>query len=159
LFLCVPFSVDFFFLAPGKQASMEKAPWKLNKEMADVMGGVSSELYQQYKQRCIQAFTAARKYAKEAITMIEIMQFHSNFPAFRLETSFLFISLIISLISSLFFSFSYNRNAVRDFRYRYALDVPDSNIPKTVEGLLRRYVVLSWFLLIFVLLYPVSCCC
>jgi phosphatidylinositol kinase/protein kinase (PI-3 family) len=74
---------------------MEKAPWKLNKEMADVMGGVSSELYQQYKQRCIQAFSAARKYAKEAITMIEIMQFHSNFPAFRLETSFLLITQII----------------------------------------------------------------
>jgi phosphatidylinositol kinase/protein kinase (PI-3 family) len=148
LFPCFPFSVGVFFLAPGKQASMEKAPWKLNKEMADVMGGVSSELYQQYKQRCIQAFTAARKYAKEAITMIEIMQFHSNFPAFRLETSF----LCISFISSSFFFFSYNRNAVRDFRYRYALEVPDSNIPKTVEGLLRRYVVLSWFLLIFVLL-------
>jgi ABC-type transport system involved in cytochrome bd biosynthesis fused ATPase/permease subunit len=80
LFLVI---LSFFSLAPGKQASMEKAPWKLNKEMVDVMGGQSSELFQQYKQRCIQAFTAARKHAKEAITMLEIMQFHSNFPAFR----------------------------------------------------------------------------
>ncbi len=78
--------IDFGFvfgLAPGKQASMEKAPWKLNKEMAEVMGGWGSELFEQYKQKCIQAFTVLRKYSNEAITLMQIMQHCSNFPAFK----------------------------------------------------------------------------
>eukprot|EP01040_Poterioochromonas_malhamensis_P016323 gene16323-18507_t len=75
--------IDFGFvfgLAPGKQASMEKAPWKLNKEMAEVMGGWGSELFEQYKQKCIQTFTVLRKYSNEAITLMQIMQHCSNFP-------------------------------------------------------------------------------
>lgn len=94
---------------------MEKAPWKLNKEMVDVMGGTDSEFFKQYKQRCIEAFTIARQHSREAINLVEIMQYHSNFPAFR-----------------------YNGNALRDFRNRFYLDAPDSNIPKIVEGLLKK---------------------
>lgn len=102
-------------IAPGKQASMEKAPWKLNREMAEVMGGWRSEYFLQYKQRCIQTFTMLRKYAREAIALMEIMQFHSNFPAFR-----------------------YNPNAVKDFRNRFFLDLPDGDITRAVESLVRK---------------------
>lgn len=63
---------------------MEKAPWKLTKELADVMGGVGSPLYEDYRQRCIQAFGIARKHAKQVSELMEVMQYQSSFPCFRL---------------------------------------------------------------------------
>jgi phosphatidylinositol kinase/protein kinase (PI-3 family) len=78
--------IDFGFvfgLAPGKALSMEKAPWKLNKELASVMGGRKSPMYADYRQRCIDAFTVARRHAKEVTLLMNIMIFHSNYPAFR----------------------------------------------------------------------------
>lgn len=78
--------IDFGFvfgLAPGKQFSMETAPWKLNKDLADVMGGIHSDHYADYRNRCVQAFLLARKHARQIMTLMEIMQFQSNFPCFR----------------------------------------------------------------------------
>jgi phosphatidylinositol 4-kinase len=78
--------IDFGFvfgLAPGKAFSMEKAPWKLNRELAEVMGGKHSEYCQEYRRRCIQALTVARKHAHEVILLMGIMQFNSNYPAFK----------------------------------------------------------------------------
>jgi|Transcript_3953 phosphatidylinositol 4-kinase len=44
--------IDFgFFLSnsPGRNINFETAPFKLTREMIDVMGGYSSELYNYYK--------------------------------------------------------------------------------------------------------------
>lgn len=44
--------IDFgFFLSnsPGRNINFETAPFKLTKDMIDVMGGYSSELYNYYK--------------------------------------------------------------------------------------------------------------
>lgn len=92
---------------------MEKAPWKLNKEMVSVMGGKNSKWFDSYKERCIQAFLTARKHSKQVVRLMEIMQYQSNYPAFK-----------------------YNSNSIHDFRARLYLDAPDSAIPKIVERLI-----------------------
>lgn len=107
----------FVITAPGKQFSMEKAPWKLNAEFVEVMGGYDSSLFKDYRQRCIQAFNVARRHAKSVLTLMSIMQAHSNYPAFR-----------------------YNANAIRDFRARLFLDRPDSDLPAIIDQLISRYV-------------------
>eukprot|EP00981_Chlorochromonas_danica_P008321 scaffold2111_cov167-Ochromonas_danica.AAC.10 len=110
--------IDFGFvfgLAPGKQFSMEKAPWKLNRELAEVMGGPRSPDYDEYRNRCVQAFLVARKHARQICMLMEIMQFHSNYPCFK-----------------------YNRNAIADFRARLHLDCPDSDIANITDRMLYR---------------------
>lgn len=92
---------------------MEKAPWKLNKEMVSVMGGRNSKWFDSYRERCTQAFMTARKHAKEVTRLMEIMQYQSNYPAFR-----------------------YNANAIKDFRARLYLDAPDSSMSKIVDRLI-----------------------
>lgn len=47
------------------------------------MGGPLSYRFAQFTESCTQALLAARKHAQELITMMEIMQYQSNFPAFR----------------------------------------------------------------------------
>lgn len=109
---------------------METAPWKLNAEFVDVMGGYTSPLFQDYKQRCVQAFTVARRHANSVSTLIEIMQAHSNYPAFR-----------------------YNRNALKDFRARLFLDKKESDLPAIVDRLISRYLnnipIFSFYFLFF----------
>ncbi len=75
-------SLDVRVSAPGKQFSMEKAPWKLTKEMAEVMGPRTSPDFVEYTRQCTAALIVARKHAKQAVTMMEIMMHHSNYPAF-----------------------------------------------------------------------------
>ncbi len=62
---------------------MEKAPWKLTKELVDVMGGLDSPYFEDYVARCTSALIEARKHADEVATLMEIMAFHSSYPAFR----------------------------------------------------------------------------
>lgn len=81
------------------------------------MGGYQSPLFKDYRQRCIQAFNVARRHAKAVLTLMEIMQAHSNYPAFR-----------------------YNPNAIRDFRARLFLDRPDSDLPSIIDQLIAKYV-------------------
>ena len=110
--------IDFGFvfgLAPGKAFSMEKAPWKLNKELASVMGGKTSTIFEDYRKRCIQALTVARRHAREVTVLMEVMQAHSNYPAFK-----------------------YNGNAIKDFRSRLFLEYPDQDVPKIVDRLLGQ---------------------
>jgi len=110
--------IDFGFvfgLAPGKAFSMEKAPWKLNKEMVAVMGGRSSKWFGEYRKRCVQAMLTARKHSRQVMSLMEIMQYQSNYPAFR-----------------------YNPNAISDFRSRLYVDAPETAITDIVERLIGR---------------------
>lgn len=107
--------IDFGFvfgLAPGKQFSMEKAPWKMTDEMLEVMGGTTTQLAKDYLKLCTQAFIAVRKHAKVLLVLVDIMAYRSNFPSFR-----------------------YNKNALNDFESRLLLDVPDSQLEAEVEKL------------------------
>eukprot|EP01034_Spumella_vulgaris_P028358 gene28358-35197_t len=110
--------IDFGFvfgLAPGKQFSMEKAPWKLTREMAQVMGGPSSPEFAEYVKMCVQALLVARKHAAQVVAMMEIMMFHSNYPAFK-----------------------YNAHAIADFKARLFLDLPDKDVEAQVRRLVNR---------------------
>eukprot|EP00602_Paraphysomonas_sp_CaronLab_P002946 CAMPEP_0185031036 /NCGR_PEP_ID=MMETSP1103-20130426/18268_1 /TAXON_ID=36769 /ORGANISM="Paraphysomonas bandaiensis, Strain Caron Lab Isolate" /LENGTH=741 /DNA_ID=CAMNT_0027566391 /DNA_START=414 /DNA_END=2639 /DNA_ORIENTATION=+ len=110
--------IDFGFvfgLAPGKQFSMETAPWKLTEEMADVMGGPTSPDFDTYMSLTTDAFKAVRKYTDDICMMLEIMSFNSSYPAFR-----------------------YNPDAILDLRRRMMLDVPDHDLPGVIRGLMTR---------------------
>jgi phosphatidylinositol kinase/protein kinase (PI-3 family) len=62
---------------------MEKAPFKLTEELADVMGGRFSSYFADYVKLVAQSLIVARRHCDAICTMIEIMQYHSNFPAFK----------------------------------------------------------------------------
>ncbi len=62
---------------------MEKAPFKLTEELAEVMGGRFSAFFVDYAKLCTQALLVARRHCDAICTMMEIMQYHSNFPAFK----------------------------------------------------------------------------
>jgi hypothetical protein len=55
----------------------------LTVEMADVMGGRQSRYFQKYLDLCAAAFRVARRHGAKVARMMEIMQFKSNYPAFR----------------------------------------------------------------------------
>lgn len=109
--------IDFGFvfgLAPGKAFSMEKrCPWKLNKEMVAVMGGLSSPYYADYVSLCVEALSCARKCSKAAVVMMEILTYKSNFPAFR-----------------------YNPDAIDEFKRRLLPRVADADLESQVKRML-----------------------
>jgi phosphatidylinositol kinase/protein kinase (PI-3 family) len=138
---------------------MEKAPFKLNKEMVEVlnrffvqrsvnqseaevsytsssrqvMGGPDSAYFEEYKRRCISAFKVARSQAAFVVMLLELMTFKSNFPAFKCAFTF-FTCPVISLNSFI----RYNAKAVHDFKRKLFLDVPEQDIDAKVEKLVRR---------------------
>ena len=116
--------IDFGFvfgLAPGKAFSMElRVPWKLNKEMVAVMGGLQSKHYTRYVELCVKALACARQPAAAdgAAALMEILTHKSNFPAFR-----------------------YNPSAIADFRQRLLPRVSadkKGELEKAVRGLLDQ---------------------
>jgi hypothetical protein len=47
------------------------------------MGGRKSAEFAEYTRLCTQALLVARKHAKAVKSLMEIMTFHSSYPAFR----------------------------------------------------------------------------
>lgn len=76
--------IDFGFLLSNSPGSMgfEAAPFKLTAEYVDVLGGVDSKHFADFKDICKQCFKAIRKEHERVITMVEIMQKDSNLPCF-----------------------------------------------------------------------------
>jgi hypothetical protein len=48
-----------------------------------VMGGIKSADFKEYTKQCTDALKVARKHAKQVKTLMEIMTYHSSYPAFR----------------------------------------------------------------------------
>jgi len=68
--------IDFGFLlsiAPGKGLKLEKAPFKFTTEYLDVLGGLQSKTFKQFKKYMCQGFTAIQKNADKIIILIEMM--------------------------------------------------------------------------------------
>jgi phosphatidylinositol 4-kinase len=110
--------IDFGFvfgLAPGKAFSIEKAPFKLTEEMAGVMGGRFSKDFLEYTRQCTQALLVCRQHADTICTMLEIMSYNSFFPCFK-----------------------YNPFAIKEFRARLMLDVPDCDVEYEWNRLVER---------------------
>ncbi|ETV93135.1 hypothetical protein H310_12746 [Aphanomyces invadans] len=79
--------IDFGFLlgiAPGGTWSLEsQPPFKLTKEMVDVLGGVGSPMFAKFVQLFTQGFLALQRNAEKIITMVEIMMHKSSYPCFQ----------------------------------------------------------------------------
>ena len=77
--------IDFGFIlstSPGGNLSFENSPFKLTDEYVEVMGGVGSDSYEEYKLLMLKGLIAARKHMHKIIPLVEIMKTGSNFPCF-----------------------------------------------------------------------------
>ena len=115
--------IDFGFVfgfAPGKQFSMETAPWKMTDELLEPMKSPTTQtnpLIAHFKQLCTAALAAARKHSDILLSLMEIMIYKSNFP-----------------------SLLYNKNAIEDFKNRLMLNIPDSKLSDEIEKLFNKSV-------------------
>uniref|UniRef100_A0AAV1UE15 1-phosphatidylinositol 4-kinase n=1 Tax=Peronospora matthiolae TaxID=2874970 RepID=A0AAV1UE15_9STRA len=78
--------IDFGFIlgiAPGGMFSVEDAPFKLTKEMMDVMGGVGSSGYARFRGCLVEGFVALQKYHSEITALLQTTGQHSPFPCFN----------------------------------------------------------------------------
>jgi phosphatidylinositol kinase/protein kinase (PI-3 family) len=78
--------IDFGFMlgiAPGGAWSFETAPFKLTKEMVEVLGGVASPLFGEFVRLFALGMLAAQRHADQITTLVEIMMYNSTFPCFR----------------------------------------------------------------------------
>ncbi|KAK7213826.1 hypothetical protein V2G26_021004 [Clonostachys chloroleuca] len=77
--------IDFGFMLSNSPGSVgfEAAPFKLTHEYVDVLGGLGSQDYDDYKKLCKQAFQALRRSADNIIDLVAIMGRDSKMPCFN----------------------------------------------------------------------------
>jgi phosphatidylinositol 4-kinase len=76
--------IDFGFLlsnTPGR-FGFEAAPFKLTQEYVDLMGGLESEYFAQFRSLLRDAFKAVRRHAEDIIMLVEMMSRDSTLPCF-----------------------------------------------------------------------------
>ncbi|KAK3322579.1 kinase-like domain-containing protein [Apodospora peruviana] len=76
--------IDFGFMlsnSPGG-VGVEAAPFKLTYEYVEVLGGVGSEEYEDFKRLCKQAFQALRRSADNIIDLVSMMGRESKMPCY-----------------------------------------------------------------------------
>ncbi|KAJ1916331.1 Phosphatidylinositol 4-kinase pik1alpha (PI4-kinase)(PtdIns-4-kinase) [Tieghemiomyces parasiticus] len=76
--------IDFGFMLTNSPGSMgfEMAPFKLSQEYLDVLGGVDSVKFTEFRDLMVKGFMALRKYAENIILLVDMMQKDSKFPCF-----------------------------------------------------------------------------
>ncbi|KAK5989128.1 Phosphatidylinositol 4-kinase pik1 [Cladobotryum mycophilum] len=76
--------IDFGFMLSNSPGSVgfEAAPFKLTHEYVDVLGGLGSPDYEDYKKLCKQAFQALRRSADNIIDLVQMMGHDSKMPCF-----------------------------------------------------------------------------
>ncbi|KAI2618653.1 phosphatidylinositol 3 [Hypomontagnella submonticulosa] len=76
--------IDFGFMLSNSPGSVgfEAAPFKLTWEYVDVLGGVDSPDYEDFKTLCKQAFQALRRSADNIIDLVSMMGRDSKMPCF-----------------------------------------------------------------------------
>ncbi len=82
--------IDFGFLlsnAPGKGLKFETAPFKLTKDMIDVLGGENSEYFHKFKQSIKNGFKAIINNKEKILILVEMMWcgHGKNLPCFERE--------------------------------------------------------------------------
>lgn len=68
--------IDFGFLlsnAPGKGIKFEQAPFKLTQEMVDVLGGIKSKKFLEFRELMRLGFMAIQEHADKIIKLVEMM--------------------------------------------------------------------------------------
>ncbi|POR39376.1 Phosphatidylinositol 4-kinase PIK1 [Tolypocladium paradoxum] len=81
--------IDFGFMLSNSPGSVgfEAAPFKLTHEYVDVLGGLGSPDYEDYKKLCKQAFQALRRSADNIIDLVAMMGRDSKMPCFSVGVS------------------------------------------------------------------------
>lgn len=76
--------IDFGFMLSNSPGSMgfEAAPFKLTQDYVDVLGGVASPAFEEFKTLCKKAFQALRKDAERLIMLVDLMSKQSSMPCF-----------------------------------------------------------------------------
>ncbi|KAF2180811.1 phosphatidylinositol 4-kinase-like protein PIK1 [Zopfia rhizophila CBS 207.26] len=76
--------IDFGFMLSNSPGSMgfEAAPFKLTQEYVDVLGGLESQAFREYKSLCKRAFQALRREAERLIMLVDMMGRQSKMPCF-----------------------------------------------------------------------------
>ncbi|KAI9799041.1 MAG: Phosphatidylinositol 4-kinase pik1alpha (PI4-kinase)(PtdIns-4-kinase) [Piccolia ochrophora] len=76
--------IDFGFMLSNSPGSVgfEAAPFKLTQEYIDVLGGVESPSFENFKKLCKQAFQALRKSADSIVDLVDMMGKESKMPCF-----------------------------------------------------------------------------
>jgi phosphatidylinositol 4-kinase len=76
--------IDFGFMLTNSPGSVgfEMAPFKLPQEYIDVLGGIDSETFEQFRELFKLGFLALRKRADIVLGMVEIMEKDSRLPCF-----------------------------------------------------------------------------
>ncbi|CZT03322.1 related to phosphatidylinositol 4-kinase [Rhynchosporium graminicola] len=76
--------IDFGFMLSNSPGSVgfEAAPFKLTQDYVDVLGGVGSPAFDDYKKLCKQAFQALRRSADNLIDLVNMMGRESKMPCF-----------------------------------------------------------------------------
>ncbi|KAI8874231.1 hypothetical protein GQ42DRAFT_159911 [Ramicandelaber brevisporus] len=78
--------IDFGFMLSNSPGSVnfESAPFKLTQEYIDLLGGMESAKFAEFKALLKKGFMALRKYAERIIMLVEMMQIDSKLPCFAL---------------------------------------------------------------------------
>jgi hypothetical protein len=76
--------IDFGFMLSNSPGSMgfEAAPFKLTQDYIDVLGGIGSPAFENFKTLCKQAFQALRKQAEKIVMLVDVMGKGSRMPCF-----------------------------------------------------------------------------
>lgn len=76
--------IDFGFLLSNSPGSLgfEKAPFKLTQDYIDILGGMGSSKFDEFRSLLKRLFKDIRQHAERLITMVELMQTGSKLPCF-----------------------------------------------------------------------------
>ncbi|CCA66930.1 related to PIK1-phosphatidylinositol 4-kinase [Serendipita indica DSM 11827] len=77
--------IDFGFIlesSPGGNLGFEAAPFKLPLEYVDLLGGLDSKAWKEFKEHFRHGFETARKHCDSIITIVELMQKDSTLQCF-----------------------------------------------------------------------------
>ena len=114
--------IDYGFcmgMCVGHEFTMERAPFKLTEEYVEVMGGPNSDCYKEFVHLFVEGLKAARQNSQIALGLVEIMMYQSNYPCFS-------------------GSRYGGGQALRGFRERLMLDVPDSMVETNAKALIKK---------------------
>ena len=106
----------FFFLAsPGRDIGFESAPFKLTRDFVTLLDGPDSVTFQKYRELCYRTFLELRKHCYQLVLLVEMLQEgNEDLPCFRDRP----------------------KEAVRQLKDRFRLDLNDHGIRKYVDALI-----------------------
>mmetsp|Transcript_3576 Transcript_3576/g.8610 ORF Transcript_3576/g.8610 Transcript_3576/m.8610 type:complete len:1175 (-) Transcript_3576:71-3595(-) len=114
--------IDYGFcmgMCVGHELTLERAPFKFTQEYVDVMGGIDSECYKEFVRLFVEGMMEARNKCHIALGLVEIMMYKSNYPCFSGRRYG-------------------GGQALRGFRERLMLDIPDELAERKAKDLIKK---------------------